>query len=134
MMKRFTLLLICFLCGSFLNGQDIHFSQYYMAPLTQNPAMAGALNNAEAYMNYKNQWKVVTSPYKTYAVSYIHEFTMYPNIKTVTENHKSAGRFYNNHSSKRICFFIEVSIIFFMFYISTFKLFIILILFSNLFF
>lgn len=69
MMKRSTLLLICFLCGSFLKGQDIHFSQYYMAPLTQNPAMAGALNNAEAYMNYKNQWKVVTSPYKTYAVS-----------------------------------------------------------------
>jgi type IX secretion system PorP/SprF family membrane protein len=59
-------LLICLMD---LNGQDIHFSQFYAAPLTQNPGMAGALNNAEAYLNYKNQWGAVTNPYKTYAAS-----------------------------------------------------------------
>ncbi len=70
MKKLFSTLWIIGLIGiSKLSGQDIHFSQFTMAPLTQNPAMAGALNNAEAYLNYKSQWKAVTNPYKTYAVS-----------------------------------------------------------------
>lgn len=69
-MKNWYLIwIISLLLPSYLLGQDIHFSQFTMAPLIQNPAMAGALNNAEAYLNYKNQWKVVTSPYKTYAAS-----------------------------------------------------------------
>lgn len=77
-MKRLitVLLVFCFFalllqkeCGS-LFAQDIHFSQFYMAPLSQNPAFAGALHGMEANVNYKEQWRSVTSPYKTIAASY----------------------------------------------------------------
>lgn len=56
-------------CGS-LYAQDIHFSQFYMSPLTQNPAFAGALHGMEANVNYKEQWRSIGSPYKTVAASY----------------------------------------------------------------
>lgn len=70
MMKRvYIFLVVVALSVVSLNAQDIHFSQFYMAPLTQNPAMAGAMNTSEVYFNYKNQWNNVTSPYKTFALS-----------------------------------------------------------------
>lgn len=50
-----------------LQGQDIHFSQFYLSPLVQNPALAGAENSLESTINYRTQWKSVTVPYKTYA-------------------------------------------------------------------
>src|ERR1700729_1750025 len=53
-----------------VNGQDIHFSQFMMDPLQQNPAMAGADHDLEANLNYKNQWSSVAIPYKTIAASY----------------------------------------------------------------
>lgn len=51
-------------------AQDIHFSQFYMAPLTQNPGYAGAIYGMEANANYKEQWRSLGSPYKTIAASY----------------------------------------------------------------
>ncbi len=60
-------------CGS-LFAQDIHFSQFYMAPLNQNPGFAGALYGMEANVNYKDQWRSVGSPYKTTAASYSMSF------------------------------------------------------------
>ncbi|MGB3948413.1 MAG: PorP/SprF family type IX secretion system membrane protein [Bacteroidia bacterium] len=51
-------------------AQDIHFSQFQMAPLIQNPALAGALFDTEALINYKNQWRSVGTPYTTVAASY----------------------------------------------------------------
>ena len=56
--------------GENLLAQDIHFSQFYMAPLTQNPALAGAVYGQEANVNYKEQWRSISSPYKTIAASY----------------------------------------------------------------
>jgi type IX secretion system PorP/SprF family membrane protein len=50
-----------------LLGQDIHFSQFYLSPLVQNPALAGAESSLESTINYRTQWKSVTVPYKTYA-------------------------------------------------------------------
>jgi type IX secretion system PorP/SprF family membrane protein len=50
-------------------AQDIHFSQFYMSPLTQNPAMAGVNYNFQALLNYKDQWRGVTTPFKTFAAS-----------------------------------------------------------------
>ena len=49
-------------------AQDIHFSQFNQAPLALNPALTG--NYAcdwRAGLNYRNQWKSVTTPYKTYS-------------------------------------------------------------------
>jgi type IX secretion system PorP/SprF family membrane protein len=59
------------LCGGFnTKAQDVHFSQFYMAPLFMNPALAGAQHDIEAILNYKNQWQSVSAPFRTYAASY----------------------------------------------------------------
>lgn len=50
-------------------AQDIHFSQFYMSPLTQNPAMAGAEYDLFSAIHYKDQWKAVGSPYRTFAAT-----------------------------------------------------------------
>jgi len=71
-MKRVITILI-FLCVwpfSGANTQDIHFSQFWMTPLLQNPALAGANHDLKAVINYKNQWSSVASAYKTFNVSY----------------------------------------------------------------
>ncbi len=56
------------------SAQDIHFSQYYMSPLTQNPAMAGANYDMQALVNYKDQWQSISTPYKTMAGSFDMRF------------------------------------------------------------
>ena len=56
-----------------LRGQDIHFSQFYMSPLTLNPALTGVMNcNTRIVGNYRNQWASVLgqAAYNTYSVSY----------------------------------------------------------------
>lgn len=70
--KKIVLVAVLILCKSFtsLNAQDIHFSQFWMAPQLQNPALAGAIHDLQAIVNYKNQWGSVASPYKTFAGSF----------------------------------------------------------------
>jgi len=56
-----------------VRGQDIHFSQFYMSPLTLNPALTGVMNcNTRIVGNYRNQWSSVigANAYNTYSVSY----------------------------------------------------------------
>jgi len=49
-------------------GQDIHFSQYYAAPLLLNPAMTGHFNgDYRVGLNYRNQWRSFTAPHITYS-------------------------------------------------------------------
>lgn len=51
-------------------GQDVHFSQYYNAPLTLNPAMTGLISeDLRVSTNYRSQWGTVTAPYETMAAS-----------------------------------------------------------------
>src|SRR5690606_8654513 len=53
--------------------QDIHFSQFYMSPMTLNPALTGVMNcNTRIVGNYRNQWASVLgqNAYNTYSVSY----------------------------------------------------------------
>lgn len=52
-----------------LHGQDIHFSQFAETPLQLNPANTGVHHDVRVIANYKNQWKAVGSPYKTFALS-----------------------------------------------------------------
>ena len=77
MNKVFRLTVLSALCifSSFLESgssfaQDIHFSQFYVSQLITNPATAGALKEITATLNYRDQWRSVTSPYKTFAGSY----------------------------------------------------------------
>ncbi len=52
-------------------AQDIHFSQYTMTPLQLDPSQAGKFNGDQrAIINYRDQWRSVTSPYKSYGFSF----------------------------------------------------------------
>ncbi|MFN7275608.1 MAG: type IX secretion system membrane protein PorP/SprF, partial [Bacteroidota bacterium] len=70
MMKHLPILiftLLSILSSSRSWGQDIHFSQYYNAPLLVNPANTG-FNPDFDYrvgVNYRSQWANIGSPYKT---------------------------------------------------------------------
>jgi len=47
-------------------AQDIHFTQFDMAPLTVNPAFTGMFDGrVRAGAIYRNQWQSVTVPYVT---------------------------------------------------------------------
>ncbi|MBU3743825.1 MAG: type IX secretion system membrane protein PorP/SprF [Sediminibacterium sp.] len=63
-LSSLALLLILSVSGK---GQDLHFSQYYNAPLLMNPANTGFNPDFDfrAGVNYRNQWASVGSPYKT---------------------------------------------------------------------
>jgi type IX secretion system PorP/SprF family membrane protein len=52
-----------------LYAQDIHFSQMRYSPLTLNPALAGAEQNLQAIVNYRDQWRSVAAPFQTVAAS-----------------------------------------------------------------
>ncbi len=75
MIKRLAFLtsLVGILTVTSVRGQDIHFSQFYMSPLTLNPALTGVQNcNTRIVGNYRNQWASVlgSSAYNTFSVSY----------------------------------------------------------------
>ncbi|MDF2438607.1 MAG: hypothetical protein K0Q95_2983 [Bacteroidota bacterium] len=57
------------LLSSLAYSQDIHFSQFKMSPLTLNPALAGVDHDLQAIINYKDQWRGVSTPYKTLGAS-----------------------------------------------------------------
>lgn len=69
-MKKIIMLLILLGIIAVAKSQDIHFSQYTMTPLLVNPAQAGAQYDLLAIMNYKNQWRSVADPYRTYNLSF----------------------------------------------------------------
>ncbi|MFN5317783.1 MAG: PorP/SprF family type IX secretion system membrane protein [Bacteroidia bacterium] len=63
------ILILIFYAPLVTYAQDIHFSQFELSPLIQNPAFAGALNKVEANINYRSQWRSISIPYKTFAAS-----------------------------------------------------------------
>lgn len=72
MKKIFTVFLFSLTSIWMSYGQDIHYSQFYMAPLHLNPAMAGVMNsNHRVIVNYRNQWgSVLNNPFNTFSASY----------------------------------------------------------------
>lgn len=62
--------LTLFTNSSILNAQDIHFSQFFAAPLLTNPASTGISgDNFRIANNYRNQWAQVGEPYETFCTS-----------------------------------------------------------------
>jgi type IX secretion system PorP/SprF family membrane protein len=65
-------LFICVTCiSSFIGAQDLHFSQYFNAPLLVNPANTGFAPDVDyrVGLNYRNQWStLLANPYKTMSV------------------------------------------------------------------
>jgi type IX secretion system PorP/SprF family membrane protein len=66
---RIILLLLC--CAYISNAQDIHFSQFYAAPLTLNPASTGDFKGNWRINNiYRNQWNTIKPGYMSNALSF----------------------------------------------------------------
>ncbi|GAA4313534.1 PorP/SprF family type IX secretion system membrane protein [Compostibacter hankyongensis] len=63
----FCLIMLTWCAG--LQGQDLHFSQFFNSPLTTNPANTGFIPDANYRLgiNYRNQWANVPVPYKTFS-------------------------------------------------------------------
>lgn len=61
--------------GGCLSAQDIHFSQWWAAPVAMNPAMTGNFDGLiRATFNYRNQWFLIptlnqNSPFQTFQAS-----------------------------------------------------------------
>lgn len=75
-------------------SQDVHFTQIQYYPLVLNPAMAGANYALSGNLIYRNQWKVVASPYNTFGLS------VDGRIKKSPKGHFFAGgiKFYNDNT------------------------------------
>lgn len=77
-------LMILLLCGSgsLLKAQDIHFSQYYLSPLTLSASETGNYDYEWRLMNnYRRQWNAVTIPYETVSVGFDKPFELNKNNK-----------------------------------------------------
>ena len=63
--KLYCLMMMIFICTQ-LKAQDLHFSQFYEAPLLRNPSLAGIFTGDLRVQGvYRSQWGSVTVPYKT---------------------------------------------------------------------
>ena len=66
MKKFYLILLILSVNTAILKAQDIHFSQYNENASLINPALIGQASAIKASLIYRDQWRSVTVPYKTY--------------------------------------------------------------------
>ena len=69
-MKQLYTCLVALLCSVFpaLSGftQDLHFSQFFEAPLYRNPALAGIVSaDVRVQTVYRSQWNTIANAYKT---------------------------------------------------------------------
>ncbi len=72
MLKKVSWILFSLFMLSGVNSkaQDPHYSQYFNSPIFENPANTGFFNGTyRAALNYKNQWRSISNPYTTSAVS-----------------------------------------------------------------
>jgi type IX secretion system PorP/SprF family membrane protein len=65
-LKQFGFGIAACLSGVWGYGQDVHFSQFFEAPLWRNPALAGIFTGDIRFQGvYRTQWGSVTVPYQT---------------------------------------------------------------------
>lgn len=58
-------------------AQDMHFTQFYSAPLYLNPAFTGANVCSRLSLTYRNQWPGISTAYKSYLLSADHYLDKY---------------------------------------------------------
>lgn len=72
MMKylKYNFLFICLIVQYVIQAQDLHFSQYFNAPLLINPANTGFAPESDYRIggNYRNQWASLGNAYKTSSI------------------------------------------------------------------
>ncbi len=77
-------------------SQDIHFSQFFNAPMLINPANTGSFDGDwQASAGYRNQWKAIAQPFRTLTMAYERQFYVY-------NQHISGGVFVLNDNSGNI--------------------------------
>jgi type IX secretion system PorP/SprF family membrane protein len=63
---KYRFIILFFLFSTIANAQqDVHFSQFFNAPILYNPAQAGLNGDLRAIANYRNQWGSISTPYVT---------------------------------------------------------------------
>lgn len=70
-MKIRQLIILLFVCCCVeVNAQDIHFSQFYDAPINLNPALTGQFDGSYRFVgNYRRQWASIANPFVNSGVS-----------------------------------------------------------------
>jgi type IX secretion system PorP/SprF family membrane protein len=57
-------------CNALVSGQDIHFSQFFEAPLLRNPSLAGIFTgDIRVQTVYRDQWNSLTNAFKTFSLN-----------------------------------------------------------------
>ncbi|MCM5527474.1 PorP/SprF family type IX secretion system membrane protein [Parasegetibacter sp. NRK P23] len=65
-MRKILTLILCILLAKDFYGQDPNFSQFFVSPLTLNPALTGKFNGGYRIAgNYRNQWPTISNAFKT---------------------------------------------------------------------
>ncbi len=73
-------------------AQDLHYSQFYNAPLSVNPALTGIFNGDKRFnVSLRDQWRSVPVPWFTTTIGY--DFKIYP--KSSKRGFFGAGIFMN---------------------------------------
>lgn len=82
---------ICLCVGS-VSAQDLHYSQFYHAPLSVNPALTGIFNGDKRInVSVRDQWRSVPVPWFTTTLGY--DFKIYP--KSSERSFFGVGAFLN---------------------------------------
>ncbi|WP_301921188.1 PorP/SprF family type IX secretion system membrane protein [Ferruginibacter sp.] len=69
--KIFFIIAVSLQIATFVQAQDLHFSQFFNAPLTINPANTGFIPDADYRLgaSYRNQYSsILAAPYKTVSI------------------------------------------------------------------
>ena len=65
-MRKLYIIGMVIMCAGNAWGQDIHFSQFFEAPLLRNPSLAGIFSGDIRVQGvYRDQWNSVTNAYRT---------------------------------------------------------------------
>lgn len=67
-MRKFFLFGLGILFSLTMNGQDIHFSQFYASPLYLSPSYAGTSDGIRISAIYRDQWPGIKDAFTTYAL------------------------------------------------------------------
>lgn len=60
------MIILCFFAVSSVQAQDIHFSQFFEAPLLRNPSLAGIFSgDYRVQAVFHDQWNSITNAYRT---------------------------------------------------------------------
>src|ERR1700741_3175188 len=65
-MRKLYVIGMVIMCAGNTFGQDIHFSQFFEAPLLRNPSLSGIFSGDIRVQGvYRDQWNSVTNAYRT---------------------------------------------------------------------